>query len=108
LPVNTIADSGTLSSSPIEAESSPDWHLTGLLTHASTNLNSLPEATLSGRSIHSTFSSQRIQLRGSGGFAPHFPNARCLILHPFANRVSSNATTGERGELPLVASIRRV
>src|ERR1017187_6283307 len=66
-----------LFSSPIEAESSPDWHLTGLLTHASTNLNSLPEATLSGRSIHSTFNSQRIQLRGSGGFAPHFPNVRC-------------------------------
>jgi hypothetical protein len=48
---------GMLSSSPIETGSSPDWHLAGLLTHASTNLNNLPEETLSGRSkLHAQFS----------------------------------------------------
>jgi hypothetical protein len=36
---------GTPSSPPIEAGFSPDWHLAGLLTHASSNLNSLPEET---------------------------------------------------------------
>src|ERR1035438_9465064 len=76
MSVHVVTDSGTPSSSPIEAESSPDWHLTGLLTHALQQLNSLPEATLSGLSICSMFSSQRLQLRGSGGIAPRFPNIR--------------------------------
>jgi hypothetical protein len=40
-----------LSSSPIEAGTSPDWHLAGLLTYASTNLNSLPKKILGGWSL---------------------------------------------------------
>jgi len=50
LPFST-ACTRMLSSSPIEAGTSPDWHLAGLLTYASTNLNRLPRKIPSGWSL---------------------------------------------------------
>src|SRR6266853_5882471 len=54
---------------PAQPETPNDGHLAGLLTYASWNLKRLPGtfpvACCSG--------SQRIQLRGSGGFSPRFP-----------------------------------
>src|SRR5882762_8926191 len=46
-----------------------DRHLAGLLTYASMNLERLPGTLPSGMCS----GSQRIQLRGSGGFSPRFP-----------------------------------
>jgi hypothetical protein len=40
---------------------------------------------------YSMFSSQRLQLRGSGGFAPRFPNTRWFALYPLADAKSSTA-----------------
>ena len=40
---------------------------------------------------YSMFSSQRLQLRGSGGFAPRFPNTRWFALYPLAWAKSSTA-----------------
>jgi hypothetical protein len=69
-----------LSSSPIEAGSSPDWHLAGLLTHASANPNAFPRARSQWLGFPS-FGSQRSQLRGSGGFTPRFPTPDEKIVY---------------------------
>jgi len=53
-----------LSDSPIEVEYALGQRLAGLLTYASSNLSSLPRTFSSGLI---ELSSQRLQLRGSGG-----------------------------------------
>ena len=66
------AESLTADSSPAlpaQPETPNDGHLAGLLTYASLNLKRLPGSS----QWQCCSSSQRIQLRGSGGFSPRFP-----------------------------------
>src|ERR1700735_4692817 len=74
-----MESAGTPSNPPIEVGKSPDWHLAGLLTRASTKLNDLPGITSQWLSSALPFSSLRLQLRGSGGVSPRFPNTRYSI-----------------------------
>jgi hypothetical protein len=58
-----------LSSSPIEAEKGPGGHLAGLLTCAFLEFEQ-PSQEYIPVARANWFNSQRLQLRGSGGFAP--------------------------------------
>jgi hypothetical protein len=77
-----------LSSSPIETGSSPDWHLAGLLTHASSNSRYLPGRFAKTQPLRAStqwcyFSnSPRLQLRGSAGFSPAPRTPDGQIVYP--------------------------
>src|ERR1700704_5059752 len=67
---------------PAQPETPNDGHLAGLLTYASANLKRLPGLLAHARQHQARMtthpsgicsSSQRLQLRGSGGFSPRFP-----------------------------------
>ena len=76
----------TLSDSPIEVEYALGQRLAGLLTYASANLSGLP-GTFSSGAIE--LSSQRLQLRGSGGFQPpsQIPD---LVIYTAMRMTTSN------------------
>jgi hypothetical protein len=74
-----MESAGTPYNPPIEVGKSQDWHLAGLLTRASMKLNDLPGKTSQWLSSSLPFSSLRLQLRGSGGLSPRFPNTRYSI-----------------------------
>src|SRR5262249_18258222 len=59
-----------LSGRPCAAGTPADGHLAGLLTYASLKDERLPGSL----QWHAAHRSRRIQLRGSGGFSPRFPN----------------------------------
>jgi len=114
---NNLKTARKLSGSPAQPETPTDGHLAGLLTYASANFERLPGSSrpftpTSGANgdppVACCSSSQRIQLRGSGGFSPRFPLTRWekVIVDEEHRRQArpENANLGFRGERGLLTT----